>query len=112
MLAIRAAALHPDRVRAVVAISPLVYRHPDSGRAHLRHLPVLGSVAESPNGGGGWSRRLQVWRQRLLGDGLSFGPKPSPQAVRALLESCVLRTLAREWLDELVSAGSPGAARP
>src|SRR5487761_1492219 len=40
-LALRAAATHPERVRAVVAISPLLYRDAASARRHLRRLTPL-----------------------------------------------------------------------
>ena len=113
ILALRAAATDPGRVRAVVAISPLLYRDDASARRRLRRLsplqlggPLDRNLARAIYGGSGTRSRLagqlaRLWQVDLPGGAQSSAPRPSEQAYREILETCVFGAEAGHWFDQI-----------
>jgi pimeloyl-ACP methyl ester carboxylesterase len=114
VLALRAAATHPERVRAVVAISPLLYRDPARARRHLRRLsplelggPFDRRLASAIYGGPGDRPRLagrvaRVWRVDLPGGGASLA-RPSLATYKETLDNCVLRADGWRWFEQITA---------
>ncbi|HVC22280.1 MAG TPA: alpha/beta hydrolase [Candidatus Dormibacteraeota bacterium] len=115
VLAVRAAATHPERVRAVVAISPVLYREPAGARRHLRRLtplqlggPLNRRLASAIYGGPGDRPRLagriaQVWRVDLPGARPGAPAPPTSAAYRETLDNCVLRADGWRWFDQITA---------
>jgi pimeloyl-ACP methyl ester carboxylesterase len=113
ILALRAAATHADRVRAVVAISPLLYRDSASARNRLRRLtplelggPLNRNLAKAIYGGPGTTPKLagqmaRLWRVDLPGGETSGAPEPTENAYRETLENCVLAADAWRWFEQI-----------
>ncbi|MGH7691162.1 MAG: alpha/beta fold hydrolase [Candidatus Dormibacteria bacterium] len=115
VLALRAAASHPDRVRAVVAISPLLYRDSVAARRRLRRLgplqlggPLDRNLAAAIYGGPGvrptWSGQLaRLWQVDLPGAGPALPSPPSVAVYREILDGCVLRADGWRWFDQITT---------
>jgi pimeloyl-ACP methyl ester carboxylesterase len=115
VLALRAAATHPERVRAVVAISPLLYRDSVQARRHLRRLtplelggPLDRHLATAIYGGPGARPRLagqvaRLWRVDLPGSAPSAPEGPTATAYRETLENCVLRSDGWRWFEQIAA---------
>jgi pimeloyl-ACP methyl ester carboxylesterase len=115
VLALRAAATHPDRVRAVVAISPVLYRDPARARRHLRRLsplelggPLNRRLASAIYGGPGDRPRLagrlaRIWRVDLPGAEPGAPAPPTAAAYRETLDNCVLRADGWRWFEQITS---------
>jgi len=115
VLALRAAATHPERVRAVVAISPLLYRDSVAARRHLRRLtplelggPLDRHLASAIYGGPGtrprWAGQMaRLWRIDLPGSAPSASLPPSETAYRETLDNCVLRADGWRWFDQITA---------
>ena len=115
VLALRAAATHPERVRAVVAISPLLYRDSAAARRHLRQLtplelggPFDRNLAKAIYGGPGVRPRLagqlaRLWRVDLPGAEPSPQLAPTSTAYRETLDNCVLRADGWRWFDQITA---------
>jgi len=115
VLALRAAATHPERVRAVVAISPLLYRDSAAARRHLRQLtplelggPFDRNLANAIYGGPGVRPRLagqlaRLWRVDLPGAEPSPQLAPTSTAYRETLDNCVLRADGWRWFDQITA---------
>ncbi|MGA9921330.1 MAG: alpha/beta hydrolase [Candidatus Dormiibacterota bacterium] len=115
VLAIRAAATHPERVRAVVAISPLLYRDSVSARRHLRRLtplelggPLDRQLASAIYGGPGARPRLagqvaRLWRVDIPGSAPTSPEAPTASAYRETLDNCVLRADGWRWFDQITA---------
>ncbi len=113
VLALRAAATLPERVRAVVAISPLLYRDSVAARRHLRQLtplqlggPLDRHLANVIYGGPGATPRLagrvaRLWRVDLPGSAPSNPGPPTEATYRETLENCVLRADGWRWFDQI-----------
>jgi pimeloyl-ACP methyl ester carboxylesterase len=114
VLALRAAASHPGRVRAVVAISPLLYSDPESARRRLRRLtplqfggPFNRNLAEALYSGPGNRPPMAARAARLLRLDLPGGPRtglePSVSAYRQILETCVIDADGAAWFDQIAA---------
>jgi pimeloyl-ACP methyl ester carboxylesterase len=115
VLALRAAVTHPGRVRAVVAISPLLYPYPESARRRLRRVtpvqfggPLNRNLAEALYGGPGDRPRIAAQVARLLrvdlpGGALRSGLEPTVSIYRQILESCVIQADAAAWFEQITA---------
>jgi pimeloyl-ACP methyl ester carboxylesterase len=114
VLALRAAASHSARVRAVVAISPLLYPDPESARRRLRRLtplqlggPLNRNLADALYGGPGQRLPMAAQAARLLRLDLPGGPRtglePSVSAYRQILETCVIEADGAAWFDQITA---------
>lgn len=115
VLALRAAATHPERVRAVVAISPLLYRDPATARRRLRRLtplelggPLNRNLARAIYGGPGDRPRLagqlaRLWRVDLPGGEPGAAREPTLTTYRETLDNCVLRADGWRWFDQITA---------
>ncbi|MGA7087753.1 MAG: alpha/beta hydrolase [Candidatus Dormiibacterota bacterium] len=114
VVALRAAASHPTRVRAVVAISPLLYSNPESARRRLRRVtplqfggPLNRNLAEALYGGPGARSAVAAQAARLLRLNLPGGPRnglePSVSTYRQILEACVIEADGAAWFDQITT---------
>ncbi|HVB13541.1 MAG TPA: alpha/beta hydrolase [Candidatus Dormibacteraeota bacterium] len=115
VLALRAAATHPERVRAVVAISPLLYRDSAAASRHLRRLtplelggPLDRNLASAIYGGPGARPRLagqvaRLWQVDLPGAEPTAPRPPTATAYRETLDECVLRADGWRWFDQMTA---------
>ncbi len=113
VLALRASATHPERVRAVVAISPLLYRDTVAARRHLRRLtplelggPLDRNLARAIYGGPGSPPRFagqvaRLWRMDLPGSAPSAPLAPPAAVYRETLDNCVFRADGWRWFDQI-----------
>lgn len=113
VIALRAAVTKPERVREVVAISPLIYGEGEAARERLRQLsptelggPLDRNLARAIYSGPGpragiAGRMARVWRLDLPG-GADVSPEGTEETVyRLILENCVFRAEPAGWVTDL-----------